>query len=146
MLFESERSERVTQILDEMGYMRLLDLPAIPESNSMGLRYEKSAQVTPADTAWFLRSYGLQFDLATPKWMRTSRRWYSLGWGLSPAGEEREILLVQEWGNSPGDLGLRSHAELMEILDVYAEIVEPAGIRYCLRATALVDTQRDCAR
>ncbi|WP_225074933.1 hypothetical protein [Streptomyces sp. CoT10] len=146
LLFGSERSERVTEFLDGMGYMRLLDLPAIPKSNSMGLMYQESFEVAPAGNSWYLRSYGLGFDLASPRWLRTSRKWYSLGWGLGPAGEHHEILLVQEWGNSSGRLGLRSYTELLENLDGYTEAVEPAGAGYCLRAAALIDSPGDSAR
>ncbi|MDF2257726.1 hypothetical protein [Streptantibioticus ferralitis] len=146
LLFGSERSERVTEVLDGMGYMRLLDLPAIPESNSMGLRYQKAFEVAPAGNPWYVRSYGLRFDLASPRWLRSSRKWYSLGWGLDPVGEQREILLVQEWGNPSDRLGLRSNTELMENLDGYAEAVEVTEAGYCLRAAALIDSPGDSAR
>ncbi|MFE9976662.1 hypothetical protein ACFYRD_39705 [Streptomyces hirsutus] len=145
LLFGSERSERVTEILDGMGYMRLLDLPAIPESNAMGFRYQESFEIAPAGDSWYLRSYGLRFNLASPRWLRTSKKWYSLGWGLDPSREQREILLVQAWESSPERLGLRSHTELMEHLGDYTEAVESAGAGYCLRAAALLDPPGDSA-
>lgn len=51
--------------------------------------------VLPAGEPWYIRSWGLDFNLVNRRWLRSSRRWYTLGWGLVDGEEVPDLLLLQ---------------------------------------------------
>ena len=115
--------------LDAAAYRRLQDLPAVPGTNSAALTYDVSVPVEPDGERWYLRSYGLRFDLVHRSWLRQGIRWYSLGWGIVDGEETAELLLAQTWAEAADLAPVRAYAAR------YTELTDQHG---CTRAAAVL--------
>lgn len=136
MLFGSGRAGRVAAALDAAGYRRLLDLPAVPVNNACGLRYDVTVPVHPGPADWYLRSFGVQFDLVSKRWLRQGRLWYSLGWGLVDRAEVTELLLVQAWPRASGHLP----DKVAGVRPLAHRWLSDTGADGCVRVAAVLDS------
>jgi hypothetical protein len=88
-------AEPATRLLAEWGFERILDLPALPAANRTEHGYATAID-TAAGENWSLRSFGTEFCLVARPWLRAGlSRCYSLGWGLTAAGQSNALLLAQ---------------------------------------------------
>lgn len=122
------------ELLRGAGYRRLLDVPAVPCGNASRLRYDVVLPVLPGPTEWYLRSFGVGFDLVHPSWRRQGDRWYSLGWGVVGAGQTQELLLLQAWAES-------SCEEFRTLRDLAEEYVEHVDVAGCVRVAAVISRE-----
>jgi len=129
----------VAHELETRGFLRLLDVFAVPVCNPAGVRYPIQRSFEPRGGAWYLRSYGLNFDLVDRKWLKCKARgFFSLGCGLVGEREVPHLLLLQAFG-LPSQLS-QLHAEIHQLLEPAAHALCAAvGTRQnddCFRLTA----------
>lgn len=141
MLFGSRRADEIMGVLDAAGYRRVLDVPAIPTANVSGLRYATTVPVLPGPVDWYLRSFGVPFDLVNRRWRRQSQRWYSLGWGVVDDVAADELLLVQAWPRTPSELA----GELAAVRGCARRYVEDVDATGCIRVAAVLDRPEGAA-
>jgi hypothetical protein len=143
MLFGGEKARAVMSTLDELGFERLLALPAVPVSNPRGMRYPVSVTTSVDDGQWYVRSFGTGFDLVDPDRRGTLGRWYSLGWGVVDDVQAAELLMVHA-----GEGGSEILSRLDTELDAHGATRSERSVRQGrwgteLRVSAVFDRMPD---
>lgn len=121
--------------------------PAAPLGS--GLRYPRVVRLDPGDQAWYLRSFGTDFEIVPSDWLRRGLdRCYSVGADLEEAGERDGLLLVQAFtADLPGAESLAG--TLVEELSPIAERVaakwDTAWNRPCCWVAAVLPAEPERA-
>ncbi|MFJ4851605.1 MULTISPECIES: hypothetical protein [unclassified Streptomyces] len=135
----------IADIMRRHDIEEILEVPAAPFAG--GLRYPRVVRLQPGDEPWYLRTYGTDFEIVPPGWLRRGpSRCYSLGADLDEAGERDGLLLVQAF--TPDLAGAEALAKtlLEELSDVTGHLAAKWGRawgRPCCWVAARLTAERD---
>lgn len=125
------------QLMSAHRFERILDMPAFPTGRG-GLCYPAVVNVDRDGRDWHVRANGTEFSIISRSWLRAGiQRCYSLGWGLTAAGQTDRLLMAQCFDPDPAVLGGLT-AELGSLaVETDQQLGDVLG-RICLRLVAVL--------